>query len=333
MKKTIFIVLILLLGLGSGRAQELKYTDFYDFADKRYQFEKNLDTRTNLYLKKNVVHIFLDENGNTLGPGFPTTAAEGHRYQIHLFVATENLNLYDFLFHATGSYRARLSIMADSSKAVNHWSNEPTISELKFSVIGPFVDQFTIEVQKKIKNSSTVEDVLPSTTIDVARTYHVSLGTGIFMTTLQNPSNIRSALNSAGDSTLLADDTGSRGLICLSAVYYPMGRNFLFPASGGLFSPERFGVLVGMKLNGSDFENFLGGVQFDFARSGSIALGAHYGRRKRIRNHRKFNFGEQEFVGDLNVDVIEKWDWGFFIGVNADVRILGYLFPGLRNGL
>jgi len=145
-------------------------------------------------------------------------------------------------------------------------------------------------------------------------------------TTLRNPQNITPSVNSKGDSTLTADDPGVRGLFSIMAVYYPKGRSFLFPPSGSLFSPERFGIIVGTQLDKNQFENFLGGLQFDFARGGSIALGAHFGRRTFVEGYKNFNYGTDKFYGTLTDKVKQEWNLGFFFGVNIDVKIFNYLF-------
>jgi hypothetical protein len=187
---------------------------------------------------------------------------------------------------------------------------------------GPFTDEATFRI---------TEDGNPIPILDrkinIAKLYHVSISTGFLGTTLRNPTGVQKVLmtdGAPGDSTLVADDPTGRGIVSVTAVFYPKGRSFLLPPRGGIFSPERLGIIVGAQLSDKLQENFLAGLTFDFARGGSLSFGAHYGRRNYVTRYDKFDFGKERFTGDLVVK--KEWALGFFMGVTIDTRVALRLF-------
>lgn len=328
MKNKLLIVLLILF-CSKSFSQTFTYNDYRDYVVKKYDFKKYYNSKKNIFIKDNVVHIFIDENGNLIEIGIPTTAIEKYSYKLHLITNTESIKNTSFQFTFRGEYKPTLNIeneiLSENEGVVQseNRNTDPKIIEFPYATIGPFTTDFNISL-KKIESSS--EEIILDKTINIAKTYHVSISTGLFMTTLKNPTNIKESTNNNNETILIADDQNARGLVVLTAVFYPKGRSFLFPPSGGIFSPERFGILIGTQIDKDQFENFFGGIQFDFARGGSIALGAHYGRRNIISGKKEFNFGSEMFDGDINIDIVKNWDIGFFIGVNIDLRVFGQLF-------
>ena len=331
MKFKSLLILFVFISLKSF-SQEFTYNQYRDYVLKEYNFKKYYDSQKNLFLKDNIVHIFIDEHGNLIETGIPTTAIEKYSYKLHLLTNTATVETTSFEYSYRGEFKPTLNIQnetlneqsreTNATEKDNDKDKSAEIIEYSYAVIGPFTTDFSISLKKK----STTETVILDRTINIAKTYHVTISTGLFMTTLQNPTNIKAATNSNGEATLVANDKNTRGLVSLNAVFYPKGRSFLFPPSGGVFSPERFGVLIGTQLDKNQFENFLGGIQFDFARGGSVALGVHYGRKNSIAGYDNFDFGHEKFDGDINTDIVKEWDVGFFIGANLDLRIFGQLF-------
>lgn len=309
-------------------SQTITYNQYRDFVIEKYDFKKHYDPKKNIFIKDNIVHIFIDEYGNLIKIGIPTTAIEKYSYQLHLLTNSETIKTTSFVYSYRGEYTPTLNIQnktlneENQEPLSNKENEEPKIIEYSYEIIGPFTSDFTIILKKVNSTETTILD----RTINIAKTYHVTISTGLFMTTMQNPINIKESINSKGETTLIADDKNTRGLVTLNAVFYPKGRSFLFPPSGGLFSPERFGILVGTQIDKDQFENFIGGIQFDFARGGSVALGAHYGRRNTIAGYKDFDFGEDKFEGNISTDIVKEWNIGFFIGANLDLRIFGQLF-------
>jgi hypothetical protein len=300
------------------------------YVDLHYNFKKHYSEKTGLYLDGNTVHIFIDQNGNQILTGLPTTAKESYLYQVHL-LTVRGTGDARFRFSYEGRFVPEFNIEKTSEDiATENSDGEPAddeiiVDETRFPRIGPFTDHFLIKLKKLV--SGQPDDFLLDNRIDVAKLYHVSISTGLLATTLRNPSNVEKMAmpnGAPGDTTLVADDPAVRGLLSIMAIYYPKGRSFLFPPSGGLFSAERFGVVVGAQLNDKLQENFLAGFSFDFARGGSVALGAHFGRRSYIAGYDKFKFGEDRFTGDLVVK--KEWQVGLFFGVVIDTRVALKLF-------
>lgn len=310
--------------------QPYSYNEYRDFVMENHssKFISYKNEKKNQIVIDGVIHIFINDKGQLIETGIPTTATEENMYKIHLIV--DNRINDEFKLYTVGDYQPTLNIRnqqnqengTDRSFSKND-NDESKFIEYIYETVGPFTKQFSFEI-KEIENGT--ESSIISANIKIAKLYHVSISTGIFRTSLQNPINIKESLNSDGERTLVADDVNSRGMVVLNAVFYPKGRSFLFPPSGGPFSLDRFGVLAGTQLDTDQFENFLGGIQFDFARGGSVAGGIHYGRVNKIIGYKNFDFGEEVFEGDFEKDVVKDWDIGFFLGVNLDVRIFGQLF-------
>ena len=329
MKLKILLTVFLFICLKTF-SQSPTYQEYRDYVLTEYNFEKYYDSKRNIFIKKNIVHIFIDEDGNLIETGVPTTATEKYSYKLHLITNTETLETTTFKYSYRGEYKPTLNIqnetLNESEEPEGDETEEeekPKIVEYSYAIIGPFTDDFNITVKKIEEEEENV--TIFDKKINVAKTFHVSISTGLFMTTLTNPLNIKTSMNSDGETTLIADDQDVRGLVSLNAVFYPKGRSFLFPPSGGLFSAERFGILIGTQIDKNQFENFIGGIQFDFARGGSIAIGAHFGRRNAIAGYDNFDFGNEVFEGNIDNDLIKEWDVGFVFGVNLDLRIFGQL--------
>lgn len=303
--------------------------------DPNYNFIKYYNNELGIYLEKNVVHIFLDQNGNFIEAGLPTTSTEKYIYQFHLFQEQETLDEISFRLSYEGKFTPTFNIerggelISDAGQSGKLKKNEPIMIELPFEKIGPFTDNFKVKIERIDKEGNT-EKVLIDRTIQVAKLFHVSISTGLISTTLRNPQNIQTFALPNGDSTLVADDPSLRGVVTLFATFYPKGRSFLLTPSGNLFDPSRFAIQVGAQLNNNLAENFFLGLSHDFARGGSISYGTHFGRRNYVAGKPDFKFGSEKF--DLNELVIKKdWNIGFYFGVVIDVRVAFQLLGSIGN--
>jgi len=315
MKKQILIIFFTFLFINKSYSQ---ITDnIFRNITKKYRIE--YDKKRNFYSHKNTIYIFLDSQGNLIKSGIPTTASQKNTYKIIVIINKNDST--SFKLKSKGDYNPILEI--ENKEDVRFEEDdlrENIYKAIPFATIGPFTDKFEIEVTKKTNNT---KEVILKREISVAKTYNVSLTSGLFLTTLSNPTNIKTTLKPNGDTTLIADDDGNRGVLTLNAVFYPKGRNFLFEPEN---LKDRLGYLIGTRIDKDQFKNFFGGIQVEFARGGSIAGGIHYGRVNTIHNLEDFEFGEDVFEGDLNSVIKKKWDIGFFIGVNIDVRVFGKIF-------
>ena len=92
------------------------------------------NSQRNIYMDaSNTIHIFMFEDGNLLIGGYPTTATEQDKFQVHLFVKSSNKDHY--LLEYTGSFSPSLNIQNGNTKATA--ANAPP-EPLNFAVIGPF---------------------------------------------------------------------------------------------------------------------------------------------------------------------------------------------------
>ncbi|WP_282160826.1 hypothetical protein [Ulvibacterium marinum] len=332
--------------IGSGEGPQNKLTEFEQqeliakefsdgvFDDNIYTkdwAQKFYDSRNNLVLNGKTVHVFLDEFGNTLFSGFPTTAREDYNYSFHIFYTTQS-NASSIKVEVRGVYEPTFEVYnseALSSIGLPSASSDigaNNIPKAKVKVIniekkGPFTSSFTFRMKKTVNGEE--QNVIPKRVINVAPVHHISLMVGLVGSYLSNPTNIAEGLNSDGESTLFADDPETRGMITLMAVFYPMPRNLLFPPKK-TFSFERLGIVVGTRIDADLDENFLGGVSYDLARGLSITAGVHYGRVNAIGGYDDFNFGEDTFSGELITT--KKWQAHLFIGTTIDLRVFGLLF-------
>ncbi len=297
-----------------------------EFINENYP-DLKYNRRRNILTDGNTIHIFIDQDGNFVKSGLPTTAKEENTYQFHVLFWDD----LDFRLTSNGVFKPATLNIQNTSEANSLSGVTTEVKEKKFGVIGPFTDKFDVEI-KKIGD----RDPILKSNVPIAKLYHVSISTGLFKTTLKNPQNVEISNRVengllTGDSTLIADDPGMRGVITVMATYYPRGRSFLFPPRGGAFDPSRIGILVGAQLDDDLSENFFLGISSDFARGGAFAIGIHCGRRNYIAGNQydDFDFGTQQFTGELNVK--REWDLGIFFGAVIDTRIAGQLFKRLSD--
>jgi hypothetical protein len=303
-----------------------------EYVENDTDYEEYYSNKTNLFLKDNTVHIYIDENGNLINTSIPTTAKESYLYQVHLLYEENNCENALYKFSYDGKYRPEFRIMktGEDVTTLNSTGEEekeksPKIKEIDFAIIGPFTDEFEIKLVKEIDGQNTE---LINQKIDVAKLYHVSISTGLLYTSLRNPQNIETATMANGETTLIADDPRDRGILTIMATYYPWGRSFLFPPTGGPFDPTRLGIQVGTKLDKDIEENFFFGLSHDFARGGTFSYGVHYGRRNFVAGAADFDFGKDVFdLPELNVK--KEWDVGFYVGVVIDTRVAVELIKSL----
>ncbi|MEI6949604.1 hypothetical protein V9K67_20620 [Paraflavisolibacter sp. H34] len=288
------------------------------------------DKRTNTWRKGDKIYLFVDAQGNYILKGPPTAAFRQNTYVVVLIKRSADPNIYQ-LVPPESFLTDRLNIDGDTTKIAKSSSSAIVMGMdvIEFAEIGPYEDEFQVQVKKTDPGSLSATNII-DTKVKVAKLYHVSIQGSMIATSLRDPQNITKIALPSGDSTLTADDPKSRGLFCVTAVWYPWGRSFIFPPRGGLFSKERFGLVIGVRADKDQFKNFIGGLQFDFARGGSISFGTHYGRHTVVDRTKKFDFGKELFVGSISDKVRQQWDVGAFIGVNIDIRILNFIFGGAQ---
>lgn len=302
-------------GKESSDSEYETMTDYVKVLARKYKYDKKL----NILTDENVIHIFLDDKGNFLYSGMPTTATQENTYRFHILSLSSDKS---FRLRADGVFKPGLLNIHDTSVdpdavVANAADGGARVYVYEMGAEGPFTDEATF----RITDADNAVPILDRK-IRIAKLYHVSIATGLLGTSLRNPTAIQKVAmtdGAPGDSTLVANDPDGRGILSITAVYYPKGRSFLLPPRGGLFSAERMGIIVGAQLSDKLQENFLAGLTFDFARGGSLSFGAHYGRRNYVTRYDNFEFGKDRFTGDLVVK--KEWAVGFFMGVTIDTRV------------
>jgi hypothetical protein len=285
-----------------------------------------IDSKYNVITDANgVIHIFIFEDGNLLIQGFPTTATQKSKFQVHLYVKSSNADSY--LVDYIGNYIPSFNVQGTNGNVIASAGPgaSPPPQRIDFAVAGPFTGNLVITL-KHLTNGNY--NTLVSATIKIAKTIYASIGTGAVFTTLENPTNIKTLSLPSGDTTLNADDKNGRALLTIMATFYPWGRNDLLLPSWQF--KDRFGIVVGTSIaNGtSHFSDMFFGGQYDFAIGGSIVTGLHYGRVQKISgiDLKHFSFGTSKFTGDLESKKYMTWLPGFFLGLQIDSRIFSQLF-------
>lgn len=291
-------------------------------AAENYIESKNITylSSRNIYVKDNTIHIFMYENGQLLLSGYPTTATDNNKFQLHLFVTDKNL--YDYRFEASGSYVFSLNVAENEKKDI------PSIERISMEIVGPYTGTATFNIKKIEKSNRSNIQTISTANINIAKTTHASIGTGFFFSTLKDPTNIRRHKLPTGDSTLLADNANGYSTLAIMATLYPWGRNNYFIGDRGF--KDKFGIVVGTNIasDSKNFKNLLIGLQYDFSIGGSFIAGADVAKRQKIADlkYNEFVFGESKFTGIVDDKLYKKVGIGFFFGVQVDSRIFSKLF-------
>src|SRR5690606_13158983 len=149
-----------------------------DSAARRYAKAEGIiyDEERNVYIKKDVIHLFMYKDGGLLRVGYPTTATDKNKYQLHLFTGSDDKE--EYFFSAEGSYKTSINIDEDVEEITSE------IVRKDFPIVGPFTDQVTFKVRRGKETTD-----LAMGTIDIAKTIHASIGSGFVVSTLKNPTN------------------------------------------------------------------------------------------------------------------------------------------------
>lgn len=294
------------------------------------------DVSRNVWIEKwsNTIHVFVFEDGNLLSKGYPTTATDKDKFIFHLYRVTTSDK---YRIEAAGSYAPTLFTTTPGGTNVAGFTAPRAIQRLDFGKFGPYTTTVTFALKKAAVGSDIYTDITTPVVVSIANTIHVSVGTGLFYTTLHNPTNIhKEALanpTAPGDSTLLADQPRGSGFLALTATYYPWGRSSLMMPSKPIINRYNLGILVGTNVSSTttNFKNFLLGLSYDFALGGSVVAGMNLDTEtQKIYGHEDFNFGQDRFseknVSKLNRLLYKESKVGFFFGVQVDSRIFTKLF-------
>lgn len=305
------------------------------------------------------VHIFLDQNGNSLINSIPVGTSMA-KYVVHVIYLVPKGNPMAVAYTAVqgdadieegvvirgeGSLQNGFKLqMGEKSADIEvEWAHTETVfTPSAFDI--PFdVVRTGFEI-----NNGTLSVSRPTTVaarkIKIKKMYHGSIDVGILSTNVENPSFSLTA--SASDPAVMVvkkSDTGSRVLasamytfylspvILLEKIFAPSTvRNYKL--EGRSFADdhrlyERIYPAAGIGLSDRLLDNIFVGFKWEFIKGGSFFLGYNWSKVNTIDVPDDFVFGETAMTQpayDLKTDT--KWRDGLCFGLNLDVRIIKNIF-------
>lgn len=314
---------------------------------------------------KNYIHLFFDQNGNSLVRSIPV-GISGAQYVVHIIylVPVDNPLSIDYKVNqAPADVEEGVIIQGDGGLAdaiivQSKKGNKP--EQLKwmhyeFLLTGSSKDiRFDI-----VRNSYQLQNgsfeladprIVATRTIKMKKVYHGSVDIGIVETRLANPSF--SLVDSDVDPSQKVVKRTNNGrrimatamytfylspVIALQKLFNPksvennrvMGRNFV--NDHGLL--QRIYPTVGIGLNDRLLDNVFLGGKWEFIRGGSFFAGYHRGKVNVMITKPDFKFSEtyiSEATFELNKDT--RWKGAFVMGLNLDVRVITNLFQRNSTG-
>lgn len=305
------------------------------------------------------VHIFLDQNGNSLINSIPVGTSMA-KYVVHVIYLVPKGNPMAIAYTAVqgdadieegvvirgeGNLQNGFNLqMGEKSADIEvEWAHTETVfTPSAFDV--PFdIVRTGFEV-----SNGNLSVARPTTVaarkIKIKKMYHGSIDVGILSTNVENPSFSLTA--SATDPALMVvkkSDTGSRVLasamytfylspvILLEKIFAPSTvRNYKL--EGRSFADdhrlyERIYPAAGIGLSDRLLDNIFVGFKWEFIKGGSVFLGYNWSKVNTIDVPADFVFGETPMTQaayDLKTDT--KWRDGLCFGLNLDVRIIKNIF-------
>jgi hypothetical protein len=294
---------------------------------------------------KHYIHIFFDENGESLlqaiPPGIP-----GMQYVVHILYAKNTTD-------NTPAFRIRQTKSSFNPRVVF----ESNVLELKSGAITPDnAAQFVWECEELLLSASTgdIEFEIEKTTgdkkgslgkytIKMVNVYQGAFNVGLLNTRLANPSfELLPSAGNPNDKVVKRNLDEDRGVVTLMATWYfspvvflkrklfqkdipeirQYERNYLYDHS--LF--ERIYPTVGVSVSEKVVENLFAGFNWEFARGGALYFGWHFGKVNYFVHDESFKFEETPVTeADFNLRTKQRWCSAFAFGLNIDLKILANL--------
>ncbi len=292
--------------------------------------------RQRYFSYKNIAYICLDPLGNIIGKK-PVNIDQDDDIIILMVVPnTPAFDTYSINDNDAEYAPSDLSIRAAepiSDANIQSEQEEEVAYTVKVFNKGPYTSSdvtFTAMQENAMLNNITVH---------VNPLYHLGLGVSYVSSSLENPDFQLVPLTST-TNTIKAANTGRQTILTINAIWYwwstirYLGGSSITRGRDVLKEPDfltRFNPTFGVGLSRSIENNFFAGINFEFARGGSITAGWHYGKVSRLLD-RDFKLGETAFTGtqaDIKTD--DVWKWGGFFGVTLDTRIFNRLFSTGRS--
>lgn len=317
-------------------------------------------TRTSRYMGYKYVHLFFDQNGNSLIRSIPIGVGKDN-YVVHVVYLVPKGNPLRIEYKASqstadieegtiirgdGSLQNTLKLQAGETAGKNielEWAHTevlftPSSFDISFDIVRNAFQLNEGELE------ATTPVVIASKVIRVKKIYHGSVDVGILKTSLENPTFTLATSDADPNLKVIKrTNTGSRVLASAMYTFYLspvvlIEKLFMphkvrsYKLEGRSFVDdhriyERIYPTAGIALNDRLLDNIFLGGKWEFIRGGSVFLGYNWGKVNTLETEPGFEFEKTETTQatfDLKTNM--KWKGAFCFGLNLDVRIITNLF-------
>ncbi|WP_152969744.1 hypothetical protein [Pedobacter sp. Hv1] len=350
------------LGLALANTSYINYIDeTYGTTRKTFKvtpygllMNAKINGKDYLYGGPNYVHIFLDEMGSPLMTTIPQGIPE-MQYVVHIIYNSENAGRkVSYGINVTGG------TFTGGNKIENGKTNPGELT----GTSDPIFDEYTVLIKttdsdfdfeiRRFENGTVTKKM--NYTLTMTKSFTTSISVGLLNTKLKNPTY--SLVTDPADNLLkLAKETEgrNRGFGTVFATLYTspitlikyyvdkkkisQGRlneinnpvaDFQLHSKDYLYMRpvwERIYPTVGVGLTDKIFQNLFFGLNWEFARGGSIFIGGHYGKVNVFNAPEGFEFQKTNLTADqynLYQNIDWRTDWAF--GASLDFSIITNLF-------
>lgn len=326
---------------------------------KLFPTSSNSD-RTSRYMGYKYVHLFFDQNGNSLIRSIPVGVGKDN-YVVHVVYLVPKGNPFSIEYKASqntadieegtiirgdGDLQNTLRLQASetSDKTIElEWAHTETLFTPSSFDINFDIMRNAFQLNEGVLEATTPV-VVASKVIRVKKTYHGSIDVGVLKTNLENPTFTLATSDANPDLKVIKrTNTGPRVLASAMYTFYlspvVLIEKLLIPhkvrsykLEGRSFADdhkiyERIYPTVGIALNDRLLDNIFLGGKWEFIRGGSVFLGYNWGKVNTLETEPGFEFEKTETTQaafDLKTNM--KWKGAFCFGLNLDVRIIANLF-------
>ncbi|MCP4155537.1 MAG: hypothetical protein GY757_47880 [bacterium] len=308
------------------------------------------------YKGEKYIHLFFDPLGNC----YLTTVPQGisnYQYVVHLFYLmdvknpsriTYSVNQTEGVFDNTIVFNNADGLSTfDPKGGEEEASNIPWKWTHREFLLSTSTTDIKFEIYRNQSNAETNEakkTLLATHVIKMSKVYHGSFDIGMLRSGLKNPTYEHIA--SAGDSeakVVKMSEGGNRGVMTAMATFYTspvvllgkllLGKKVLkYKLTGRSYLNdhkllERIYPAIGIGLSDKALENLFFGLNWEFARGGSVFAGVHYGKVNVFEVDEEFEFGETVVTeAEFSLKQNTRWKAAFAVGVNLDIMIVKNLF-------
>lgn len=271
-----------------------------------------------VYQQDNVIHVFVGPDLRLIpGTAIPSCNNPDDIYIIH-YLSTNEKEVVKF----QGRENKRgtdLVVKLQSGGAID------SVDIKDSQPIGPFATGVDLEVSVVGKGTKVF------TVTSCSAPYHVSIMGGFMVSSLNNPTRITAGTRQDGQPTLFADNASSQKVISLMAVFYPNPRDPYYSYRDLSFW-DKWCFGFGTKISEDIFDDFFLSLNYEFSKGGNFTGGVHYGEHTVIQGYEDFDFGKDVYAGNFtNNNTNLKYDFGFFLGLVIDLRVVTGLRDNTRN--